>query len=64
MKAIENAIGLLEEYSTVRDDGYVTAVISELKLLLPTPRRSRSQDDKYLSDTWKAYEKKHPELWK
>lgn len=59
MKAIEDAIGYLETLP----DTTAGIIADELKLLLPTPRRSRSQDDDLLSDTWEKFRLENPEYW-
>ena len=56
MNAIEEAI----EYLEGLDATMAWRIAADLKLMLPTPRRTRSEDDDHLNDLWSKFREKHP----
>ncbi len=58
MKAIEDAIKYLEW----RKEDKAQEIVRELKLLLPTPRRSRGLDDHWLDEAWEKAINDNPSL--
>jgi len=60
VKAVENAIWYLER---IGNEGS-QEIADDLKRLLPTPRKSRSEDDSYLDKAWKKFRDCNPGYWK